>query len=375
LAHEVQHAIQELEGFARGGSADEFSDRRTDILRRLNFFTNGDLLNGGTVISDSNSLAAALNKNMNMRLPEYADYRIRDAYSDALHRVAKQYGYKDIDALVADFEKIPSALEQYHRLGGEVESRNVQSRMSMSEAERRALLAVETEDVAREDQIMLKGMLGGKAEMGTTVRNRAAQIKEILKDVPMDKNQRAIVDVFTGDSNNAKVKVTRADGTKLVVQFKKGSENRAGTTHSLYKHYGDVSNPYSAQDVLLITKILKNGNRKQDSDTPNRITYTMEVNGKTFIVVTDKAQNRESFVNFYKKGKPSDTSMSYTQESAHTRPEDFDGTKIEQKSETEAIFGEKISSDARLFHLKSPTRFQKYPYFIGDRQPICPRKS
>lgn len=51
----------------------------------------------------------------------------------------------------------------YRRLAGEVESRNVQTRMGMSEEERRASLAEETEDVAREDQIFIYDNLGVSA--------------------------------------------------------------------------------------------------------------------------------------------------------------------------------------------------------------------
>jgi hypothetical protein len=155
LNHEVQHAIQNYEGFARGGVIDEFEDKRAKVIRDLNFYTSGDLLKGGTVISDSKSLEDALNKSMNIRVDGYENYRIRDGYADILQRIANKYGYNNIDALVADFGNIPSAFEQYHRLAGEVESRNVQSRMSMTEEERRSRLASETEDVAREDQIFL----------------------------------------------------------------------------------------------------------------------------------------------------------------------------------------------------------------------------
>ncbi len=45
--------------------------------------------------------------------------------------------------------------EQYRRTAGEVEARNVQSRMNMSAAERLATLLAETEDVRRADQIIL----------------------------------------------------------------------------------------------------------------------------------------------------------------------------------------------------------------------------
>lgn len=49
----------------------------------------------------------------------------------------------------------------YNRLAGEVEARNTEKRIGMTEEERRASLASETEDVAREDQILLRQGLDG----------------------------------------------------------------------------------------------------------------------------------------------------------------------------------------------------------------------
>ena len=86
LSHEVQHAIQHIEGFAHGG-------------------------------------------NLNMQAGKATDER------------------KDID--------------EYIRLSGEVEARNVQSRMGMSPEERRNSLAKLTEDVRREDQIFIKNAYSG----------------------------------------------------------------------------------------------------------------------------------------------------------------------------------------------------------------------
>lgn len=53
---------------------------------------------------------------------------------------------------------------EYTKLGGEAEARNVQARMGMNDEERRASLATETEDVAREDQIFLQDGLNGVSE-------------------------------------------------------------------------------------------------------------------------------------------------------------------------------------------------------------------
>lgn len=78
LLHEIQHAIQDIEGFSRGGSIESFETK---------------------------------------------------------------------DGL--------SAYEQYRRIAGEVEARNVQKRIDFTPEERLATLLAETEDVAKKDQIIL----------------------------------------------------------------------------------------------------------------------------------------------------------------------------------------------------------------------------
>ncbi len=149
FVHEIQHAIQEIEGFARGSNVERFADVRGAVLDSLNFMTNGDLLKG-SAISDVQSLRDALDKNI-----PYTEVSVKEGYAENLQKVARKYGYENIDALVEDFTNMPSAFEQYRRTAGEVESRNVQERMNMTPEERRNSLAAETEDIAREDQIFI----------------------------------------------------------------------------------------------------------------------------------------------------------------------------------------------------------------------------
>ena len=66
----------------------------------------------------------------------------------------------DVDRLVGAL-KDKTDFELYNRLTGEVEARNTEKRIGMTEEERRASLASETEDVAREDQILLRQGLDG----------------------------------------------------------------------------------------------------------------------------------------------------------------------------------------------------------------------
>ena len=66
----------------------------------------------------------------------------------------------DVDRLVGAL-KDKTDFELYNRLASEVEARNTEKRIGMTEEERRASLASETEDVAREDQILLRQGLDG----------------------------------------------------------------------------------------------------------------------------------------------------------------------------------------------------------------------
>ena len=156
VSHEVQHAIQFIEGFARGSSVEEFDDKRGALISDIDFATDGDFLKGSS-ISNAQSVHEALNK----KVP-YTEMTVKEAYADKLQRVASKYGYDSIDKLADDFTKFPSAFEQYHRTAGEVEARNVQKRIleGLTPEERRATLLSETEDVAREDQIFLESNFG-----------------------------------------------------------------------------------------------------------------------------------------------------------------------------------------------------------------------
>ena len=118
LVHEIQHAIQEKEGFAEGGSVFGLKDK----------------------------LSAELDK----RVARIKELRAegRDAEADELMRMSKGLA----DAVI---NNDADTYQNYRKLAGEVEARNISARLGMSEQERRESLLSETEDVAREDQIVL----------------------------------------------------------------------------------------------------------------------------------------------------------------------------------------------------------------------------
>ena len=163
LVHEVQHAIQRIEGFARGGSWElERPDNDAEMLRLrdavrgarayIDHFKGDDIamairdgkkynyLEWRSISPESQQIL--LEYLGRKRKVNYADFR---AYLDNAHKMTlpKQYG-----------------MSGYRKFAGEVESRNAEARMYMTPEERRATLLSETEDVAREDQIFLESNLG-----------------------------------------------------------------------------------------------------------------------------------------------------------------------------------------------------------------------
>ncbi|MCM1170205.1 MAG: hypothetical protein NC324_09760, partial [Bacteroides sp.] len=157
LAHELQHAVQDIEGFARGGHPSEFKGTMEDVVGDIVRATNGKALDGGSIDITPQGIFSALD-----RETAYGSTILRD-YGSALDKVAEKYGYETVFDLVNNIDKFKSSRQQYRSLAGEVESRNVQARMDMTPEERRASLASETEDVAREEQIFLNDALGTSA--------------------------------------------------------------------------------------------------------------------------------------------------------------------------------------------------------------------
>lgn len=151
LAHEIQHAIQHIEGFARGSSPEEFKSTAEDVILDIVRATDGRLLEGGGFDNTPDGIFAALN-----RKTAYGGTILRDN-SSSLDAVAGKYGYETIFDLVNDIGSFRSSIQMYRSTAGEVEDRNVQKRMDMTMPQRRGSLAVLTEDIPRGQQILLSG--------------------------------------------------------------------------------------------------------------------------------------------------------------------------------------------------------------------------
>ena len=340
--HEIQHAIQVIEGFAEGGSPQYMKGLYSDYF--LQDYSSSQLHE----LAELRRIAENKVKRGEYKRMSYAVKNVIKA--------AKEHGFyptwaesfdnnpNSVTTVYDTLVKFPSEIldkavlidekDLYRRVAGEVEARNVQERMGMSAEERRASLAAETEDVAREDQIFLMG--NGVSEMGSRVGKRMAEIGEHYEDKALTDEERPIVDVFCGRNDNLKVSIER-DGKSLVLMMRQGSENGAGTKHCLYRHYGTGVGYLTADDILKIPYIMANGFAKEKLRGKSRLveyTYKDE-QGCEYTLLTEKKKGFEIFNDFYTNRKASSLSTFNTSEDAHTGSDNaLIGAKLGNVSET-----------------------------------------
>ena len=175
LNHEVQHAIQKIEGFARGGSP---AMVRSEIKKQM----------------------AEVTK-------QIRKLRAEGKEAEAKELIKKNRGLYEASVGDDDFGS-------YKSLAGEVESRNVESRMGMSAAERRASLAAETEDVSREDQIFLTSGDGGETAHSVEMVHKPSKEESILRDVVIEHMKGSGLDVIGTEDGQRVLDMANDDGAK-----------------------------------------------------------------------------------------------------------------------------------------------------------------
>lgn len=160
LAHEIQHMIQSEEGFARGGNE---STAKQIYDKFMAWSWRNELIE-----TQKENPGLPQGEVENILIEEYKETGMEDMIppidirTKGFNLFARGYdkeGYEDAWKYVSE-GKIPLEIKGqeyniYNKLSGEVESRNVQTRIDMTPEQRRQRLAEETEDVSRKDQIFI----------------------------------------------------------------------------------------------------------------------------------------------------------------------------------------------------------------------------
>ena len=229
LVHEIQHAIQFIEIFATGGNTESAFEAYENTVTPEERKAETELKEEVKVLD---SLGTALEMAMDdyfegVSLDELLDLDFMqknweelafEEVDDAVNvynyvnvdnpeiinklKIDEAYGYSlELEESMevarsiynkkrAEYGDKYSTYALYQRLGGEVESRNVEKRLFMTEKKRRENLLEETEDRAREDQILLfpdapetrKQIVGENAELSQNVRDNLSVARQMETD-------------------------------------------------------------------------------------------------------------------------------------------------------------------------------------------------
>lgn len=211
LNHEIQHAIQGIEGFATGGSPTTI---RGEVKKRFNEVTK-----------------------------QIKQLRAEGKEDEAKALIEKNRGLYNAYMKNDDFNS-------YKSLAGEVEARNVSVRMNMTTEEKRKSLAESTEDVARKDQIFLgvgdvsfslrdmaDGKESGAADMAEDLKSLNTPdevddaIKTAIDDMPSGWKiaNKKMIHVAQALGENRKAEIA---GKEPKFSLKDGSLIKAGTYFS-----------------------------------------------------------------------------------------------------------------------------------------------
>lgn len=211
LIHEIQHVIQDIEGFAKGGSPRLV---RGEVKKKLNEVTKQ--IRQLRAEGKEDEAKALIEKNRGL----YNAYQKNDDYNS------------------------------YKSLAGEVEARNVSARLNMTHKERRKSLAESTEDVARKDQIFLgvgdvsfslrdmaDGKESGAADMAEDLKSLNTPdevddaIKTAIEDMPSGWKManKKMIHVAQALGENRKAEIA---GEEPKFSLKDGSLIKAGTYFS-----------------------------------------------------------------------------------------------------------------------------------------------
>jgi len=154
LLHEIQHAIQEKEGFARGGNPKDAAD-----------FVGDELLKASKKIRqlESNPALYEERKALDKAFSDVLDGKMTNEQFDQLFAQSKLNDeYSQLQKFRSNAPMDGDAA--YRRLAGEAEARNVQSRMNMTPAERQKIKWTDTLDVPVDQQIIRfkSGQMAGR---------------------------------------------------------------------------------------------------------------------------------------------------------------------------------------------------------------------
>ena len=167
ILHEVQHAIQHIEGFAQGGNSTTYREHLAQLKPKHDVWSWVQEFKDkkeelGSEASQDDVYYDLINEFKEDGYEFGEDFMpTREVFDQAFDLWVRGTDTNGYEAAFNEYQRLTEKFglggenNHYKQLSGEVEARNVQTRMNMTPQERRQSLAEETEDVAREDQVFI----------------------------------------------------------------------------------------------------------------------------------------------------------------------------------------------------------------------------
>lgn len=190
IYHEIQHYIQEQEGFAKGGSPKQF--------KSVNL-TPEDYATTNEVVQVLEGALRIANK-QGVTIKEAAD-RISNIYSKKIQGIVENFVNGSTEAQIKEAiqwnkESTMSPMDKYRKLAGEVEARNAQTRLDLTPEQRKQQLISATQDVAEDQKIYLMDAIDRMDSIGDLFKSKDEKATE--KSI---KEAQPIVDAVKEASN------------------------------------------------------------------------------------------------------------------------------------------------------------------------------
>lgn len=290
LLHEIQHAIQRIEGFAKGGNIEQFKKE----IEKRNPLTKAQ----EKLVEDVDVYNKNVENKEQFTLLDFMKGQIKFDNKEGLYDddFIKSYLLSEEDILSAynqnkaklekfknELKNEQSSFDKYYSLAGEVEARNVQTRMTLTPEERQNKLLAETMDIARDEQIiMFQSMKAAEnpSILFQSERKKIQQLKKQFRNFINDFNKDDFFlvgnnEYIQGENNSLKAAKFLLNKKQGIVKnaFKNTpygniglpyGDNSFGLYHIIDKHILELDDFNSLTEAIsTIDDVLRNGTKKQ----------------------------------------------------------------------------------------------------------------
>ena len=324
LNHEIQHVIQREEGFAHGGTPEQverdFNAAKAEWKARSYAFELEEKAKEmGGEYNQSEVEKALIQEYKDMDMPEFIPDK--ETRIKGFNYFARGYADRSMDDAIKRFRLDRfqrtdfDSYQEYRKLAGEVESRNVEKRLGMTDEERRNSLASETEDVNRDEQIVMNGNDASYSIVKPRLGSATIDLKA-AKDKVVELFNKAKSGEFNGKPQS--IGTLTQEGKKFLedlsgLKMKDKIDfvlNPSDLKHMNKDHFGDNEKdpgrniPLTEEDLRSMVDVIMN---------PEQVVYGIEKmdNRKAFFFLKQAEDGTLNLAEIYSDKKGNLTAKSY----------------------------------------------------------------